>query len=52
MVDTGGTALSVSFELDTTADNHSVGNVYEQSGLRWDYDDMPGVPWNRLQVLA
>lgn len=52
VVDTGGTALSVSFELDTTADNHSVGNVYEQSGLRWDYDDMPGVPWNRLQVLA
>lgn len=52
VVDTGGAPLSVSFELDRTAANGSVGAVYQEAGLRWDYDNMPGVPWNRLQVLA
>jgi hypothetical protein len=52
LVDYGGAALSVSFELDTTATTGSVGPVYEQAGLRWDYDSLPGIPWSRLQVLA
>jgi hypothetical protein len=52
IVDQGGAALSMSFELDPTAGNGSIGPTYEQAGFRWDYDDMPGVPWDRLQVLA
>lgn len=52
VIDRGGAPLSVSFELDPTAGNDSIGSVYQQAGLRWDYDNLPGVPWNRLQVLA
>lgn len=52
IVDQGGAALSMSFELDPTASTGSVGSVYAQAGFRWDYDDMTGVPWERLQVLA
>jgi hypothetical protein len=52
VVDSGGAPLSVSFELDTTASGGSIGTRYKQAGLRWDYDALPGIPWNRLQVLA
>jgi hypothetical protein len=52
VVDYGGAPLSVSFELDTTAPNGTIGTVYEQAGLRWDYDSLPLIPWNRLQVMA
>ncbi len=52
VVDRSGAPMIVSFELDTTADNGSIGTAYQQAGLRWDYDDLPGVPWDRLQVLA
>jgi hypothetical protein len=52
VVDGGGAPISVSFELDPTATSDSIGAVYEQAGLRWDYDSLPGVPWDRLQVLA
>jgi len=52
VVDGGGAALSISFELDQAAGPETIGQVWEQSGLRWDYDDMSHVPWNRLQVLS
>ncbi|MCH9669423.1 MAG: hypothetical protein K0U76_08455 [Actinomycetia bacterium] len=52
VVDSGGAPLSVSFELDPTASGNSIGSVYENAGLRWDYDDMSGLPLDRLQVLA
>ncbi len=52
IVDTGGAPLSVSFETDPGATASTVGNTYQQSGLRWDYDSLPGLPYNRLQVLA
>ncbi|BBX70979.1 hypothetical protein [Mycolicibacterium psychrotolerans] len=52
VVDRSGSPLSMGFELDTTAPSGSIGAVYQQAGLRWDYDDLPGVPWDRLQVLA
>jgi Ca-dependent carbohydrate-binding module xylan-binding len=52
VVDGGGAPISVSFELDPTATSDSIGGVYEQAGLRWDYDSLSGVPWDRLQVLA
>lgn len=52
VVDRSGAPLSTSFELDTAAPGGSIGTVYQQAGLRWDYDDLPGVPWDRLQVLA
>jgi hypothetical protein len=52
VIDRGGAPLSVSFELDPSAGDDSVGAVYQQAGFRWDYDNMPGVPWERLQVLA
>lgn len=52
VVDSGGAPLSVSFELDPTASGNSIGSVYEEAGLRWDYDDMSGLPLDRLQVLV
>lgn len=52
VMDVGGAPLSVSFELDTTAVNGSIGRTYKKAGLRWDYDSLRGVPWDRLQVLA
>jgi hypothetical protein len=51
VVDYGGAPLSVTFELDTTATTGSIGIRYEQAGLRWDYDSLPSIPWNRLQVI-
>ncbi len=51
VIDGGGAPLSLSFELDTASPD-SIGNVYRQAGFRWDYDDMPGIPYDRLQVLA
>ncbi|MFV8165925.1 hypothetical protein ACNQVK_28140 [Mycobacterium sp. 134] len=51
IVDSGAVPLSVSFEMDPAAGG-SIGSVYEQAGLRWDYDDLPGIPYRRLQVLA
>lgn len=52
VVDAGGAPLSVSFERDAEAEDGEIGSVYEQAGLRWDYDNLPGVPWYRLQVIA
>lgn len=52
IVDVGGAPLSVSFELDTSAANGSIGSAYQKAGFRWDYDNMSAVPWDRLQVLA
>lgn len=52
VMDIGGSPLSLSFERDTSAGATSIGTVYQQAGLRWDYDGMPGIPWSRLQVLA
>ena len=50
-MDVGGTSLSVAFELDTQAPAGSIGQVYTNAGLRWDYDGMESIPWKRLQVL-
>lgn len=52
VMDKSGSALSVSFERDTSAASNSIGTTYLQAGLRWDYDGMPDIPWARLQVLA
>lgn len=52
VVDAGGAPLSVSFERDSTAPDGQIGSVYEGAGLRWDYDNLPGVPWHSLQVIA
>lgn len=52
IMDVSSAPLSVSFELDTAAADDSIGEVYREAGLRWDYDHLPGVPWDRLQVLA
>lgn len=52
VVDQGGAALSVSFELDPRANSSSVGAIYQRAGLQWDYDSMPGLPYSRLQVLS
>ena len=51
IVDKAGAPLSMSFELDHN-DQGALGSVYEKAGFRWDYDDMPGIPWSRLRVLA
>ncbi|MDH6196788.1 hypothetical protein M2272_003441 [Mycobacterium frederiksbergense] len=52
VVDSGAVPLSVSFEMDPTATPDAIGSVYQRNGLRWDYDDLPGIPYDRLQVLA
>lgn len=53
VVDRGGAPLSVSFELDpTAAGGNSVGSAYQRAGLRWDYDDLGGLPLSQLQVLS
>lgn len=52
IIDTGGAPLSVSFETDPGATASAVGNTYQQAGLRWDYDNLPGLPYDRLQVLG
>lgn len=52
VVDAGGAPLSLSFERDPEAEDGQIGSVYEQAGLRWDYDNLPGVPWHSLQVIA
>lgn len=51
IVDNGGSPLSVSFETVPGATAASIGSIYQQAGLRWDYDGLPGLPYNRLQVL-
>jgi Ca-dependent carbohydrate-binding module xylan-binding len=51
VVDTGGSPVSLSFEMDPTATTAAIGNTYKNAGLRWDYDGLPGLPYKRLQVL-
>lgn len=50
LVDMSGSPLSVSFELDPSTPS-SISPVYKKAGLRWDYDDMAGIPWGRLRVV-
>ncbi len=52
VIDVGRSPMSVSFERDTGAGAGAVGTVYQNAGLRWDYDGLPGIPYDRLQVLA
>ncbi len=51
VIDIGGAPLSVSFERDPAAPGAGIGSTYTAAGLRWDYDDLGGIPWHRLQVL-
>ena len=51
IVDIGSSALSVSFERDPAASGNHIGGIYRNAGLRWDYDSLGGVPWNRLRVV-
>lgn len=50
-IDCGGSEIGISFELDPTATASSVGKTYSDAGLRWDYDDLPNIPWDKLRVL-
>ena len=52
VIDRGGSPLSVSFEKLPGSTTTSPGAAYVEAGLRWDYDGLPHVPWNRLRVLA
>lgn len=51
VVDVSGTALSFSLELDPAAGGEDIGRVYTNAGFRWDYDNLAGVPWERLRVI-
>ena len=51
VVDAGGAPLSVSFERDLSAPPGVPGDTYQAAGLRWDYDSMDNVPWEKLRVL-
>lgn len=52
IVDTGGSALTLSFELPTgTDDAKKVPETYRSAGIAWDYFDFLHLPWSRMQVL-
>lgn len=50
IIDKGSAPLSISFELDPTATPTTTGTTYTNAGLRWDYDNLTGIPWNGLRV--
>ncbi|WP_245908897.1 hypothetical protein [Mycobacterium neglectum] len=52
IVDYGGAPLSVAFERDTAASDHSPGAIYQHRELLWDYSRIDGIPWERIEVLA
>jgi hypothetical protein len=52
ITDFSGSPLSISFERDNTAAPGTVGKTYGAAGVRWDYDGMTHIPWNRLRVLS
>ena len=52
VVDAGSAPLSVSFERDLSAPPGVPGDIYQAAGLRWDYDAMDHVPWEKLRVLS
>ncbi len=51
LIDRGGAPLSISFERADDAAGENPGTAYTSAGLRWDYDNMPHIPWDRLRVL-
>jgi hypothetical protein len=51
VIDRGGAPLAISFERAPDATASNPGLVYTTAGLRWDYDDLPHIPWSRLRVL-
>lgn len=51
VVGAGGATLAVSMERDNAAPGDDVGAVYTEAGIRWDFDDLSGVPWNKLRVV-
>lgn len=52
IVDYGGAPLSVAFERDPEAADHSPGETYLQHELLWDYSRIDGIPWEHIHVLA
>lgn len=52
VMDISGAPLSVAFERAPDSGDTSPGSVYEAAGLRWDYDGMQDVPWDRLQIIV
>ncbi|BBY45255.1 hypothetical protein [Mycolicibacterium celeriflavum] len=51
IVDVSASPLSISFERDDTAAPGTIGRTYSAAGIRWDYDGLSKIPWNRLRVL-
>ncbi len=52
VIDMSGSPLSMSFELDPEAHPPGyIGPTYVDAGLRWDYDGMSDIPWQRLRVV-
>ena len=51
VIDMSGAPLSMSFELDPQAHPGYVGPTYTDAGLRWDYDGMSNIPWQKLRVI-
>ncbi|MGV9793147.1 hypothetical protein [Gordonia sp. NPDC003422] len=51
VVGIGGAGLSLAMERDLSASEGDIGSVYAAAGIRWDHDDLSGVPWNRLRVV-
>jgi hypothetical protein len=45
--DNGGARITVQFETLEPGQK----DVYGAAGLKWDYWDMPHIPWNKLRVL-
>ncbi len=51
VIDKGGAALSVSFEVARDAKDNDPGAAYRAAGMGWDYYGLAHVPWGRLRVL-
>ncbi len=49
-IDCGGAKMAISFELDTKNPD-VVSPAYQNAGIRWDYDNMPNIPWQKLRIL-
>ncbi|SDH06348.1 hypothetical protein [Pseudonocardia oroxyli] len=52
VMDVSAAPLSVGFERAPDAGPSEPGAVYRAAGMRWDYDGMEQIPWDRLRVLA
>lgn len=52
VVDSSASALAILFEREQVQPDGGLGPVARSLGFRWDFDSLPGLPWDALVVLA